>query len=120
MSPEAQRIAIAEACGFTDVRMEEWENVDIESRSIAYGTELQGTLNGERKFVPDYLNDLDAMHEAEGSLSDPAKRTYINALVLVVNESEWSKWPTAHATAAQRAEAFLRTLNLWVDAPEQS
>lgn len=63
--------------------------------------------------LPNHFTDLNAMHEAENMLTDAWKREYIKQLVSVVNESEWSKWPTAHATAAQRAEAFGKTLNLW-------
>jgi hypothetical protein len=49
MSPEAQRIAIAEACGLKHVRWDDGE--------LVHGTAC-------RIRVPDYLNDLNAMHEA--------------------------------------------------------
>jgi hypothetical protein len=59
--------------------------------------------------IPDYLNDLNAMHEAENILSSEKwqRRDYIDYL------SEDDQWLHVHSTAAQRAEAFLRTLNLW-------
>jgi hypothetical protein len=129
MSPEAQRIAIAEACGYSDVRMQEWDSVDIESRSIASGIELQGTLNGERKFVPDYFGDLNAMHEAEKVLPDMASdddgRDQLGYMETLADTllAKWSSnnsadmWLITHATAAQRAEAFLRTIGKWEGQP---
>jgi hypothetical protein len=53
--------------------------------------------------LPDYFTDLDAMHEAEKAIP---------------SEFDWARYRTLlkndlHATAAQRAEAFGRTLNLW-------
>ena len=52
--------------------------------------------------MPDYLNDLNAMHEAEKVLNDHQWDDYICQLGHAMG-----------ATAAQRAEAFLKTLNLW-------
>lgn len=65
-------------------------------------------------FAPDYCNDLNAMHEAEKVLPD--LRLYIKFLYLVVSDDllNTSNEP-AFATAHQRAEAFLRTLNLWTE-----
>ena len=119
MSPEAQRIAIAVACGYTDVCMDRWEGVDIESRSISFGTELRGTLFKRRLFVPDYLHDLNAMHEAEMALNcDEQSSTqlfhYRHYLFRVCGR-DWDLIP--FATAAQRAEAFLRTIGKWEGQP---
>lgn len=52
------------------------------------------------------------MHEAEKTIcgenfDTPPWLTYLRNLDRVINKRR------AHATAAQRAEAFLRTLNLW-------
>ena len=57
---------------------------------------------------PDYLNDLNAMHEAEKVLTDKQAILYDSILDLI------SGW-TFHRTAAQRAEAFLRTIGKWED-----
>lgn len=70
--------------------------------------------------LPYYPNDLNAMHEAETWLISKATRAmrYEEKLIDVCSHSHppatqmGSLW---HATAAQRAEAFLRTLNLWTD-----
>ena len=55
---------------------------------------------------PDYLNDLNAMHEAQRRLSDAQWDNDCDLL-------GGSLLICAHATATQRAEAFLKTLNLW-------
>lgn len=94
MTEQQQRIAIAEACG--------WE-----SSAPDWG--------GERHNCPDYLNDLNAMHEAEKVLTRPQFEDYICELSFLTSNNKTSspyKW-TVVATAAQRAEAFLKTLNLW-------
>ncbi len=90
MSPEKQRIAIAEAC--------EW-------KPQIYGPEWH---QSETK-MPDYTRDLNAMHEAEKQLG--------------LKYDQWTRELRAicerdrrcieSATAAQRAEALLRTIGKW-------
>jgi len=79
------------------------------------GGMLVFTETGAR-WKPTYCNDLNAMHEAEKSLSVPTHSDYICQLYyktmgLGKGICDWQKLATA--TAAQRAEAFLKTLNLW-------
>ncbi len=78
MDKEQQQLAIAEACGWS--------------------------MSGH---YPDYLNDLNAMHEAEKLLS----------------RDQWSDYTSRlpkHYSAEQAAEAFLKTLNLWTEQPNQT
>ena len=112
MNPEQQRIAIAKACGWTiDAGDEE------HSASVGTPPNAQAGVLGQ---VPDYLNDLNAMHEAEEKLSLGAVEDfslYCSWLQKVAEEKEaipLACWITK-ATAAQRAEAFLKTYNLWKD-----
>jgi hypothetical protein len=100
MTPEAQRIAIAEACGWTNIG---WNGV--------YKDWLGSRPNEGRDTypIPDYLNDLNAMAAAESIIIKAGAQTirlYEDALQKFVAN-------IVFATAAQRAEAFLRTLNLW-------
>ena len=106
MTPEAQRIAIAEACGWTEIS--DWE----------------GGMNGKHPtepwgdFIPDYLNDLNAMHEAWQTLTPSQKTCFESELYsIVIGQAEYNRNDDSpyitNATAAQRAEAFLKTLNLW-------
>ena len=115
MTQDQQRIAIATACG--------WRcngHPDQLAATVGYHFAYQFVLTPERKLVthnsiPDYLGDLNAMHEAEEVLTSEQVTSYVDFLELM-NE----RWSTpAFATAAQRAEAFLRTLGLWTETPTQ-
>jgi hypothetical protein len=99
MTPKAQRIAIAEACGWT--RYNGKEKFQFYSPRGMYA---------RMENLPDYLADLNAMHEAEKVLSVREKQNYISTLrnICVVAGC----WPET-ATADQRAEAFLRTVGKW-------
>lgn len=110
MSPEAQRIAIAEACGWTGDRYHTlWTRPDKKGRYY---------LTDE---LPDYLNDLNAMHGAVQRLTGKQYRRFIfNLCERVIGnwcgeEAVSDSRTVIEATAAQRAEAFLRALNLWDD-----
>jgi hypothetical protein len=90
MKPEEQRIAIADAAGF--IAGYSWSRSD----GIAV--------------LPDYLNDLNAMHEAEKVIG-PIKGI---EFCYHLNEMGMSgEWEILTATAAQRAEAFLKTIGQW-------
>lgn len=130
MTPEAQRIAIAEACGWT-VRREAGRPFKYFSRpgdSLGVCCGLHLTKEqifreffvlgecGPAYVVPDYLNDLNACHEAEKVLTPEQQARYAMTL------HEYHGIPLAAfwhrvicSTAAQRAEAFLRTLGKWTD-----
>ncbi len=58
--------------------------------------------------------DLNAMHEVEKVLVDPQRKQYAELLLPMMGEPEWS-YNDVFATAAQRAEAFLRTIEKWDD-----
>ena len=98
MTLEQQRIAIAEACGWTRIG---WNGV--------YQDWLGDRPNEDRDTypIPDYLNDLNAMHEAEKVLNNEQWVAYGREL------NRLGVFPMVHATASQRAEAFLRTLGIW-------
>jgi hypothetical protein len=133
MTPEAQRIAIAETCGyewwvFRDARTEPFYQIIISSQNWM---ERQGGKRCQRPSgkldlsgLPDYLNDLNAMHEAEGVLDSDAGRfnqwcKYWEILETITGSRTFDKdiaddcKGMIHATAAQRAEAFLRTIGEW-------
>jgi hypothetical protein len=103
MNREAQRIAIAEAGG--------WERTEDRAWNLwKKGCDVQ-----HLDCLPDYLNDLNAMHEAEKTFDDCEIRwgAYKSQLFVLLEPHRHY----LHATAAQRAEAFLKTLNLWKDTP---
>jgi hypothetical protein len=102
MNKEQQRIAIAKACGWTESTMSRRTCFDPSGLSTYWDN------------APDYLNDLNAMHEAEGYLNteDGTLGGFHNELMHVM-DCKNASWRRVHATAAQRAEAFLRATNLW-------
>ena len=114
MNPEQQRIAISEACGWTEV--EPCTCCDKVSRGY------EPTPGAHKKHLPDYLNDLNAMHEAEKVLTHDQMIDYsrhVGKLItsyLPASRAAWMDFRLINATAAQRAEAFLRTIGKWKEA----
>jgi hypothetical protein len=100
MTDEQINVAIAEACG--------WRAVCVNADSGFY----KGFDNGAelRPDLPDYSSDLNAMHEAEATLTED--QLWRMAREIERNDEQWY----FRATARQRAEAFLRTLGLWEEA----
>jgi hypothetical protein len=140
MKPEEQIIAIAEARGWTfekkprcnmlskrpawhiispegkiNCGIEIWHETRYgkESNYAPFEGELVNYLN--ESGVPDYLNDLNAMHEAVKTLPQNIKPRYFACLCFVVRGAISLNGYSAatEATAAQRAEAFLRTIDKW-------
>ena len=134
MKPEKQLIAIAEACGWKEIgKSGVYQNIEkgingCIPRGEIHNKRLQMKLPGANNFlIPDYVNDLNAMHEAE-------KRTFIGPRVWD-QYCDTLRWVMAQfverkcgpgsccgimcleaavgATAAERAEAFLRTIGKW-------
>lgn len=102
MKPEDQRMAIAEACGWTSIR---W----------GYGYEKPSDT-GVKK-IPDYLTDLNAMHEVEKVLTKNQCYQWRDILDVLAHPGLDSGDKSIHfgcgSTAAIRAEAFLRTIDKW-------
>lgn len=121
MSGTEQRIAIAKACGVL-VRLDdaiyrrmyqEWD--DAQDPLFCLTPPCRWKLVGHDS-IPDYPNDLNAMHDAESVLKEPQRTLYLNYLISNGGPSFADcEWAQVHATAAQRAEAFLRTMGKWVD-----
>lgn len=85
MTQEQKRIKLAEAFGMTG-----WE---------------------EARALPDFFNDLDAVHELEKALTYEQQCFYCDILKMVVGGPAYM--PAVRASAAQRCEALGKTLNLW-------
>lgn len=102
MTAEAQRIAIAEACG--------WLLDHINRYAMYYAPSIDC-------HVGDPLSDLNAIHEAVKTLPQNLMPRYFACLCNVVSGSlslyGYSK--ATEATAPQRCEAFLKTLDKWTN-----
>ena len=93
MTNQQINIAIAEHCGFNleEYRMEE------------------GGINVAA--IPDYCNDLNAMHKAE-NLIDKDDLHFVYSYNLYNTVVPMDHQPF-RATARQRAESFLKTIGKW-------
>jgi hypothetical protein len=106
MTNEQINIAIAELCGWTDC-------VYVESLKLTKGfpppnnPPIYGTYENGMVQLPNYLNDLNAMHEAEKMLNSEQWVAYGKEL------SRLGVFPMVHANAKERTEAFLRTFGKW-------
>jgi hypothetical protein len=108
MDKEKQRIAIAKACGHLDIA----KYLVCEGTGMDFEDWYSGIPNKGGYAIPHYLNNLEAMYEAEETRWGDGRFRVMYSAVLsgVCNHNEID---IVHATASQRAEAFLKTLNLW-------
>ena len=95
MTYEQINAAIAEACGICHV---------------AKAVPMYKTSQGWVLDCPDYCTDLNAMHEAEKTLTDANMFVMAHHIERLVSAHGQHYF---HATARQRAEAFLRALGKW-------
>lgn len=146
MTPQAQQIAIALACGCrwywtTDGLTEDgsafkwkanlcyppeegigkaWIGCAGESREMTQEEIAEVTRTGAfYTYAPRYLESLDAMYKVEEMLTQDECWTmyeHLSRLMFFTTPPlpAAKRW-LWHATAAQRAEAFLRAKGLWVE-----
>lgn len=119
MNEQEQRIAIAEFCGWRPTGYGSWYIGNKEDMNHAV---CDGSHNHIQ--LPDYCNDLNAMHEAEKMLDVELYATYAHKLSTINEIVPINIWYDHHAlevhavatsTAAQRAESLLRTIGKWKD-----
>lgn len=117
MTNEQIRIAIAEKCGW--VRLERSTGiitkypVDTARSAKLWWLDSYGKV---AYWVPNYPEDLNAMHEAEKTIKGEDQVKYYYELLLAVT-GRYTRLETdfnfLHATAHQRSEAWCRTFELW-------
>lgn len=134
MNPQEQRIAIAVSQGYAF-------DIDTKRKRFGYNRPIKTEVNFiydfidrgstvsiltfERLFeeagVPDYLNDLNAMHEVEKTMNATVTSYHDNLAKVLKAEDACTNWfddsTYQHllicAPASARAEAFLRTIGKW-------
>jgi len=115
MNPEKQRIAIAKACG--------WKNIIFRGLISPVENDYAGKIrDGWQDTLPDYLHDLNAIHDAIMSVivrgpdliefrsNEDLFEEQLDALCAREQVPCW------HFSAELYAEAFLKTLGKWEDA----
>jgi len=130
LTDKEKRVKIAKVCGLSSTRYrfyygeerilcEGWtsrkdaeaeqENLKVNYRWLVY-PELHEYEDIDA--LPDYLNDLNACHEMEKTLDSNQRWIYDKKLAccLIDNSTHIEDGWMWHATAAQRADAFLLTV----------
>jgi hypothetical protein len=112
MTDEQINAAIAEACGWKLIKTKEGGKITYPTGFEIEFTPFEWAKNRFTSMLLNYCEDLNAMHEAEKMLdSDELFRGYYLALYDITKSTRCP----VHATARQRAEAFLRTIGKWED-----
>lgn len=101
MTPRAQNIAISEALGWVK-GFHETLKIDVWSK---------GDMRAGADSLPDHLGDLNLMHAVENTT--PYKGEYLHHLSVICYRDSGCIGNSVFATAAQRAEAFLKTIGKW-------
>lgn len=129
MTPDQKRVKIAEACGWSV------KHVDGVPKNVCQYELIRpdGTRKGYafkestlwKNYAPDYLNDLNAMHEAAMTLTGFKADLFANILVEIIGARKIETYSEkigapqlswggvcqiARATASQLADAFLLTI----------
>lgn len=104
MTPEQQQRAIAEACGWTKLELYSGQH------SLLYGVR-PGDNSESISRVPNYLEDLNAIHRAVLSLKDQDFKAYMRYQQELIRQDGLIY---TDAPASNRAVAFLKAKGLWV------
>lgn len=109
--------AIAEACGWTEIKRVPF----IDSLKLHFMRWFGiSPKTKQEEPLPDYCHDLNAMHEAESFVDGDDYFAVLEDLVqgAMLADPDWPEggdlyyW-IARATARQRAKAFLRAIGKW-------
>jgi hypothetical protein len=116
MTSEAQRIAIAEACGWKVEQTDFKTFTLIEPNGKRWERFDSGEIAWTSNVIPNYLNDLNAMHDAVQTLNEQERVHLVDALLGSINrEPDYNidddfcsddGWKLLTATAKQIADAF--------------
>ena len=104
MTPDEQRIAIAEACGWSVIDMSDPLKVVVEGQAI---------WPHSVKDCPDYLNDLNAILGAVRSMTPVQKDEVVQRIGWSAVRQVLDHQYIADATARQWSAVYLKTLGLW-------
>lgn len=118
MKPIDQQIAIAKICG--------WSGLEFNSIGQLLGWRGESPQEHGWECAPNYPFDLNACHEMEKALEAKGQfNSFLRQLWSVCCKDDFSVTSghmdyadlaeVVHATATQRAEAFLRTIGKWTE-----
>ena len=109
MTQEQKRIKLAEYSGWTGIR------------GVTGYPSVAAELVGNYRIIPDYFNDLNAIHELEKLIAYHQSHSYMQNLHETMSpgtkigdtQLTCDMFPFVSASAARKAEAIGKTLNLW-------
>ena len=108
-------IKLAKIAGYTDIKEEQVESVDVEDRSISIYKGIRGTIDGKREFVPNFLQSLDAIAKIEKTFryDEELNEKYRENILEVVLEDLGYQGADQvfFASPAQRIKAILKTFS---------
>lgn len=111
MNLEKQRIAIAKVC------FKDYYELACDLGNECY-YDCVDAHNDMMARIPDYPRDLNACRDAWWTLNNQQQHDFwAELLEITTRDKSYNKvlyaWEAANATAAQRCEAFLRTIGKW-------
>ena len=113
MDKVLQRIRIAESCNQTPIKRETRKGKESPDGVVLKYKMCEGGGWYSWEPVPDYPNDLNAMHKAVSRMDEGSKARYSGILHDIVDAEIWGSITVIEATAAQRAEAYLKAIEKW-------
>jgi len=114
MTDIEMRIKIAQHCGWYEVDPipDSIKDLEVRQRWMRFRNDRKRKIEVPVWGLPDYLNSLDAMHEAEETLTREEQDLYeahLDSLVPLTHETAFGYFHLIHAKPRLRAEAFLKT-----------
>jgi hypothetical protein len=119
-----QQTVIAEICGWKEIEIRRGRDPD-EDKLIGWHPPIKnfrkdGTdyVFQSKSVVPDYVNNLDDMHDAEKHIAKDLRLKFASTLAGVLGCAWYQSNILLFATAQQHAEAFLKALGKWEESNE--
>jgi hypothetical protein len=111
-----QIIEIAKYCGWSMI--EDANSMCVGGMWVGYPPRMQ--IIGKKESLPNYLDDLNAIHEAEksldGDIMDASSLRYrYSSFVYHLTDKKEQPF---RASSKIRSEAFLRTIDKWIETNE--
>lgn len=118
MTDEQINAAIAEACGWVDRGSFNFDRPDNHLFKRPKPNSEEYEYGWQHEF--NYCADLNAMHEVEKIMTKAQWEDFVEHLTTDFYSVSDAWKDACHATARQRAEAFLRTLGKWEATDKES
>ena len=124
MTNEEINIEIAEYYGWRNIREQDYQPFGTDPyidgpSQVWVGIHPESDIDSkEYEVIPDYCNDLNAMHEAENTIKDPIQQSFYAEYLGDCGSFEKGEYPTfrfVNSTAKERAIAFVKIIRKWKD-----